>query len=846
MRGVFRRLLVSTALSVIAVLAPPIVCAQAAYQFELPAQSLADSLRAIGRQTSTNILFESHIVKDVQAPALYAQLTISEAIGRLLVGTPLSIRRTSADTLIVERATRDASKSPEKNVVTPSTSAVSEMNSYTHLAQARILNVEQAEDPATAHGKLEEIIVTAQKRTERLIDVPQAVTVLSANELSRTGALQFRDFAGSVPGLSFNTNGPGYTLVSLRGVTTGFIETSATVGIYVDEVPYGSSSAFAQGARTALDVALFDIDRVEVLKGPQGTLYGASTMGGLIKYVSKQPDTESFNGEARVGVAGTNEGGAGYNAAAAINAPISSGKAALRASGFRSHDGGYIDNVARGDNDADSADISGGRADLLLTPGESLSVRLTAFLQDIDRDGEGTADYSLLGEPQEGELDQRRLLSEPFRSQFRLVSGTLAYELPGATLTSISSYQTAETKLDSDVSQYYVPILAGLGSFSAVGIKQATSTDKFTQEIRLASAGTKSTLEWVIGTFYTREDSEAKQEFLLRDPAGNPAANNLLHYAAPSVYEEYAGFGDLTWNVTDKFNVTGGLRYARNRQRLEQIGSGLFVRSFAERSSSEDVFTYLANARYHFSDHATAYARYASGYRPGGPTLLFLDPTTGLPISPPSFEADELKSYEAGFKGETEDRRFGIDVAGYYVDWTHVQLNVCRGGFCFISNADSGASVRGVELALTARPLDSFSMSGALAYQDAHLSEADPDFGGAKGERLPGVPRFTAALSADYLFQRDGWRPSMGATMRYVSDRWALFNNNPAYAQYHLPDYVTVDLRAGTTFGTMDLQLYVRNLFDERGQLSTRTWFGNSRLAITQPRTIGISTAVKF
>ena len=695
-------------------------------------------------------------------------------------------------------------------------------------------------------ASLSEIVVTAQKREERLIDVPQSVSVLPAEGFARTGATQFLDFANAVPGLSFQTaGGGGWTQITLRGVTTGF-DIGPTVGVYLDEVPYGSSTAFALGAQHALDVGLFDLDRVEVLRGPQGTLYGASTMGGLIKYVTKRPDATRLGVDAQAGTAGLRDGGVSYNGALAINAPIAPDRAALRASGFYSRDGGYVANLALGEEDVNRSDIYGGRVDLLFTPSEALSIRLGGFLQNIARDGQATVEYTLEGVPQYGGLDQFRRFDEPNDQRYRLGSGTLAYQFGGAALTSISSYQTARSDGPWDISAVYVPLLqAVLGrSYSGVRYSNNVRTNKFTQEVRLAGENGRP-LEWVVGGFFTHETSRWEEQFDPRDPAGNPAPNDLYTFSAPSVYDEYAGFGNLTWHLTDRFSLAGGLRYAYNDQEYTQNGAGLFIGSRPTARSEQDVVTYLANARYRFSDRATGYVRYATGYRPGGPNASANDPVTGLPLGSPMFEADRLRSYEIGLKGETPNQGLGLEVAGYYIDWDNIQVQVIRGGFALRANAPGGASVRGGELTLTARPASAFTVASTLAYQDAHISEADADLGAIKGERLPNVPRFTTSLTADYELPVGKVRPTVGGTFRYVSDRRVSFDAS-SLPQYRLPDYATVDLRAGLTLHPVNVNLFVRNLLDERGQLSViLPQFGN-RIAILQPRTIGVTVRRPF
>ena len=204
---------------------------------------------------------------------------------------------------------------------------------------------------------LEEIVVTAQKKEEKLSETPLSITAISSAQIEALGATQFRDIADTVPGLSIIGNGVGQSQVNLRGVTTG-ADVAPTVGIYVDDVPYGSSTPFGNFAQLALDVGLFDLNRVEVLRGPQGTLYGASTMGGLIKYVTTMPDTNAYSGSARAGISSTRAGGVSYDGAGAVNAPLIPDVAAVRVSGFYSHDGGFVDNLTRGTEDIDQAKLT--------------------------------------------------------------------------------------------------------------------------------------------------------------------------------------------------------------------------------------------------------------------------------------------------------------------------------------------------------------------------------------------------------------------------------------------------------------------------------------------------------
>lgn len=829
----------------------------------IPPQDLAPALKALVQEREFQLIYSSELLADQKTQGATGELTLDEALQILLSDTGLTYQYVDDKTISIVPMSTQPPRSEKKTSTgaplgapnsTEQSSAGDQKKSF--WSRFRIAQVDRSQGtsesadiaaaPSSSDAKLEEIVVTAQKRQERLLDVPQSVSVLSADALAAIGATQLRDFANTVPGLTLTTAGTGFTQISMRGVTTGY-DISPTVGIYVDEVPYGSSSPFAQGARTPIDVALFDVDRIEVLRGPQGTLYGASALGGLIKYVSKVPNTKQFGVDLQTGLVETSDGGFGYNASAVLNAPLVADKAALRASGFYTHDGGYIDNVQLGRKDVNRANTYGGRVDLLLTPAEALTVRFSAFLQNISRNGEATVDYAFTGAPIDGTLDQRRFRPEPYDQRFRLVSGTVSYEFGTATLTSISSYQTTHMENASDISPAYVPIFATYYNrfYSTVGLAEGANTDKFTQEVRLSSAGNRK-LEWVMGAFYNHETSGRTQVLLLEDLSGQPALNDLYNLSSPTRFREYAAFGDVTWYLTEKFDISGGLRFAKNDQDFTQNGDGVLTPSKPAIDSSEHVFTYLANARYRFSDQAVGYLRYATGYRPGAPNYALNDPSTGQPIANNTIDADRLKSYEAGIKAETSDRRYGVDLAGYYIDWSNIQILASSGGFSVNANARGGATVRGAELALTARPTQSLRTVGTFAWQNARISEADAFIGAAAHERLPNVPRFTAAIAADYSLQFGTLQPTIGASLRHVSARMSSFNAGTHAPQYRLPEYSMVDLRAGLTTGTVDWQLYIRNVFDKAAELSADNWRGSAQPAIAQPRTVGVSATVHF
>lgn len=809
------------------------------HNLDIPRQSLDVALKDLARQTGLQIVRFSDAVKgDAIVGPLNGTYSLDQALRELLGPRGLTYRPLNERAYIVIAP----QELPQKTGAAVPTATNSEALRLAQVQQGRPLQ----SDVGDVTIAIEEVIVTAQKVEERQRDIPMSITAMTARDLQRLGATQFLDFANAVPSLNFTSNGVGQTQVNLRGITSGY-NVSPTVGIYVDDVPYGSSTPFAESARLSLDVALFDMNRIEILRGPQGTLYGASTMGGLLKYVTNAPDTAVLSGTARANVASTQHGGVGYDASSAVNVPLVEDKAALRLSGFFTHHGGFVDNLARGKDDVDQADVYGGRVDFLFTPSERLSVRLTAFAQDIDRDGSIATDVDRpTGEPVDGEMEQRRVFEEPFEQRFRLVSATVKYGFDAATLTSISSYQTVRSDSGTDFSRLYVPAFGGPGVFSAIGLIRNADTDKFTQELRLSATG--QLFDWLVGVFYTNEDSEQSQRLLPYDPSGELAPVNLFTLRWPSHYEEYAGFGNLTFHVTDELDVGGGIRYAYNSQDQEQIGSGALIGSLPKRRSSDSVATYLANIRYRAGDNVVPYFRFATGYRPGGPNAVLND-LSGRPLASPTFDADKLTSYEAGIKLGSADRRLNVDLAIFHIDWDDMQITAIRNGLGVTANAAKARS-RGAELTVTSLPVRDLTIVGAFGYTNAVLTEDAPDLGGVKGESLPDAPEITAALMADYRFGLSSYEAFAGTTVRYVADRTASFEQSPGMPQYQLPDYTAVDLRTGITLGSTRVQIYCKNVTDEWGQTSALTGQavagGSIDVSALQPRTFGVSVDMSF
>jgi outer membrane receptor protein involved in Fe transport len=714
-----------------------------------------------------------------------------------------------------------------------------------------------------------EVVVTAEKREENLREVPQSISVVGAAELERQQAFNVQQYAALVPGLTVTQSEPGRARVTLRGVNTGSV--ASTLGVYVDETPYGSSTGLVNAAVLTGDFDTFDVERIEVLRGPQGTLYGASSLGGVLKFVTRAPQLGQFSARVRGGVSSVEGGDQGWNGSAVANVPLGD-KAAVRVSAFKRKLPGYIDEVGTAGSmvgsNVNESEIEGGRASLLFQPVESFSVRATAILQDAKNGEPSTFDADPRSTaPLYGGLTHTAFTPTTSQFKYKLYNLTADWDLGFATLTSATSYGKLDQTSHEDVTSVSVGGGLTFGSlftalFSTPGVPLGGNEPvriyqrKTTQEFRLVSPSNDH-LEWLLGAFYTKETGGIHQTFdAIRISDQQPITGlPLLGQAdVDSKYEELAGFGNLTWHLTPRFELQLGGRYSQNKQRAEESLNGILVggaSQFTPVNSKESVFTYSVAPRYSLSDTASVYLRVAKGYRPGGPNLL----PPGAPAgTPTSYDADTLVSFEGGLKADFFDRMVSLDAAVFYLDWDNIQL------FTRINNvglnANGGKAVsKGLEFTATARPTAGLTLVASGALTDAELTkDTPPTVGGLKGERLPFVPRYNLTLSGSYDWT--AWSDVdafVGGTLALVGGRDGGFDNAYRAAignRLHLDSYAQLDLQAGLRRGNLSAEVFVQNLANERGVVNTGAYgnLPNNALPVTsiRPRTIGLTLSADF
>jgi outer membrane receptor protein involved in Fe transport len=742
-----------------------------------------------------------------------------------------------------------------------------------------------AQDEAAA--PLEEVIVTAQKREQALAEIPMSITVLDGDTLARQQADNFQDMLALVPGLSISSATRGVTRLTLRGINTGGV--ASTVGVYVADVPFGSSSGLANGAILSGDFDTFDLARVEVLRGPQGTLYGASSLGGVMKYVPNPANTEKFEAKLQGAVESVKDADPGYALTGAINLPMGD-QFAVRASAFYRVDEGYIDSIGNNPIPAlqdptvnvldgtlvrggiNSVDTYGGRIQALYRPSENFSINLMTLMQDIDSGAPNSidADPDTL-DPLNASPVQSRYQEQFTDIAYRVYSGTIDWDFGAASLQSVTGFGTFEQDFQLDAA--IAASLTGGTPLSALLtflfddpntpevapllssiLPQITSTDKWTQEFRLLSADS-DTFEWLIGAYYTEEESLIDQTILAVEPGTQNTVAGFPTLAVANVtseYEEIAVFANATWHVTDRFELSFGARQSDNEQSATQNTDGPLAGGAPvtiNGSSSESPFTWSFSPRFAFNDYTSTYLRVATGFRPGGPNIL----PPGAPAgTPASYESDSLTSYEAGVKTESPNGLFAMDFAAYYLDWDDIQLFARVNGFGV--NANGGTAVsKGLEFTASFIPTNDVILSFNGAYTDAYLTQdTDPEVGGLDGDPLTFVPEWSFGLSGDYEWAvRGNSTAYFGGTLGYTGERPIAFDEREADGSIReIDSYTTLNLRAGLRTERWTFELYGKNVTDEHGITSVGTdntpATGRAELGTIRPQTFGLLVGVNF
>lgn len=703
-----------------------------------------------------------------------------------------------------------------------------------------------------------DIIVTATRRNERIQNVPGQVSALSGDALDRLRAKTLADFAAYTPGVSFESTTPSTNRIAIRGVTTGGTQLNSGIGLYLDDVPIGSSTPFGAGAQ-AISIGLFDLQRVEVLNGPQGTLFGANALGGTVRYITEAPKLGALAGRAEGEFGYTEKGDVNWATRAAVNVPMGD-RTALRVDGVVSRDSGYADDPGHGRSNQGDARLLAGRASFLFEPTGDVKIRLTGFAQRVRSDGTAVVFRDpVTHAPTAGVYDQSYASEQPSQTELYVGHGTVDWNLGFANLSSVTAYQSNRYRSTRDFEVPYTAIAGRV--FGPAGAKPYIvpadmKTRRFTQEVRLASPSNKS-FEWVVGAFYSHENTTQEISALnSADPDGKLLGFTLGRFFLPSKAREFALFGNVTAYLTPRLDASGGIRQSWNHQVFTTNGVGLFINPSAPSTpitstgtSDESVRTYLFNLRWRPVDGTMLYARVASGYRPGGPNLIIGGVGTGNTM----FNSDSLWNYELGLKQSFAGNRGFFNLSGYHIDWSDIQQVRNVGGINQLTNAGD-AKIDGVEASTSYRIVPGFTLLASATYTNARLTAAAPILGITyAGARLPLTPKFGAAIAVNYDFDLGDWKGGLNVSLRHVGERNAGYPGSAVAPLYRLAAYRTVDatlsLRSADGW---EIGPYVKNLFNVRGEVSAATSFNQYvpttpvAVTISLPRTYGIVVGRSF
>lgn len=822
-----------------------------AAHFDLPSQSLASSLRAVGSETRTDVLFDPKLVAGMRAPALKGNVTVQEALQRLLKGTALKYEFLNGSTVVVtNEGSRPSVRSPsvsEKAAGQGAKDSQQKPKDGSLQNRSRPENDSPGAAPQEEGQQLQEVIVTAEKRRERSLDVPMSLTVIETERLASTGQTSLQDYFNLVPGLNVTTNDFGYPALNIRGLSTGEY-TNPTVAITVNDVPFGPTSSLGS-AFQAPDFDPSDLQSIEVLRGPQGTLYGASSLGGLLRYVTAEPSFDQFTARVQMGYSGVYNGAQpGYQERVAVNVPISA-TVALRASGFAHQDAGYINDPGLNARGINEANADGGYFSLLWRPSDAVSLTVSALLQASKADGLPFATVT----PGLADLEQSSVRnSGENSSNMQLYSAVLKAGLGGGIeLTSVSSFSRYRFNSSIDLSPDFGPAIpeAFFGVSGTVETAQHL-TQKETQELRLSGAmGTR--VDWLFGLFFDHEQAPTPAEDIwAENPSLGLPVGNMLHYDLSDQFKEYAAFANFTVHFTSRFDVQVGGRASHDSETYDQSSVGPFngtaaVLTIPESKSGATAFTYLLAPQYELSPNLSLYARLASGYRPGGP-----NENQGVSGIPSTFKADTTQDYEIGLKNIALEHRLSVTAALYYIDWRKIQLSlVTPNGFYDYFGNGSRAKSEGAEISVDAKPLRGLTASAWITWNEAVVTEAFPSSStvmAVPGDWLPYSSRYSGNLSLQQAISLGHSAVGyVGGTLSYIGDRKGAFTYNDVRQSF--PGFAKVDLEAGVRWNSWDLSVYANNVLDRRGILNGGTGsFNQQAIFYIRPRTVGATVTKSF
>jgi iron complex outermembrane recepter protein len=746
----------------------------------------------------------------------------------VLAGTNLEAQRTAASNVVIKVKSARSTTLPATSADTPGPQNMDILDSTSEFSKKEGIS---------------EIIVTAEKHQEYMQEVPIPVTVITAATLTENSDLRLQDYYTQVPSLNLTQGIQSSQGLNLRGLSAG---------VLIDDVPISG---------VVPDIDPGNLARIETLRGPQGTLYGASGLGGLVKFVTLDPSTDAVSGHVEAGTNEVHYGyDLGYNVRGSVNVPLTE-DLAFRASAFWRQDAGYIDNPSREIDGVNRDDANGGQLTVLWRPSDTVSLRLSALYQDIRGGNNYVEAYNAVTLRPLGEFQQSDVAGTgPFERKTAAYSAVLKAKVLGVDLTSLTGYNVNTAADYFDVTSTLGPLaqsLFGAGGAPIFNYHRATNV---TQELRLsASVGQK--FDWLVGAYYSYQANPFQQYLLATNPATGTVAGQLAEVNFPQPYTEYAAFVNLTYHFTDRFDVQVGGRESRLTQDFNETITGPatpFVSPDGSQSpyiqptlhAQSRPFTYLFTPRFKITPGWMVYARLASGFSPGGANVPG-------PDVPAQYGPEKTDNYEIGTKADFLNHTLSFDASVYYIQFRDIQLGFINSttDASYTANVGSAKS-QGVELSVESRPANGLRLAAWVVFSDAELTEIPPGVTltgiiASPGDSLPDSSRFSGHVSVDQEFPLSGAITGfVGATESYLGQREGAYGNiNGIYGtqRFVSPAYAKTDLRAGAKYDSWTANLYINNATDRFGLISgdDQNSFANIRYVI-QPRTVGLSIAKIF
>ncbi len=831
---------------------------KAVYHFDIKAQPLAKALLEYSRMTSVVVSVRSDLVASKTSPEISGSMSAPEALSTLLKGTGLNVVEREDGSITIRAPQKVSQADIQPSAMGASTSSEDEVSFV-----------------------LEEIIVTATRRSENLQDVALSISALSSAEMERRGIEGFGDFARQLPGVVVTENVKHFGKFTIRGLqdsTTTSGSSNKTVTVYVDDIPVTSL------AGATPDMRLYDVERVEVLRGPQGTLFGSNSLGGAVRIITNKPNLEAFDASVGVdfGLTGSNSFRQRYNGM--VNVPVVQGELAFRVVGYYRQEDGFVDNALTNEENVDDSKEWGFRTSAKWMPSDRFSANLM-LMKD-----ESEVIWSAQ-DPSFGHYQLTSLWDDGVDMKSSQYSLAMDYEFDWATLTSITTLSDVHYPFELNLNQI-IPDILPVGFYSNL---QSEST---LQELRLVSAG-DSPVSWVLGGFYldTKRRAPVKDGLLTTtDFLDDLGVTGLLENRVPGSYdlsegashfdvEEIAVYGELSWQFTETLKLTAGGRYTKSQIAQERVGgydalgpvigailggdTAIDINQFTTDNAGFETdkvskFTKKLNLTWQPDDNQTYYIMAAEGFRlpfPNPESLVnggasTIDPTDPI-IIPTQAASDSLWNYEIGAKTIWLDGRLTVNLAAYYIDWTNIQLSLTRAsdGVPYKGNAGSAVS-KGIEAEIQVQPSQGLSLGMNMTIQNAKITELSDEealsTGAVKGARLAS-PNFQMAGHVQYR-----WALTNGMDMyarvdaQHIGSHPNGFPNlvrsgdpNPFYAT--IPSYENVNMSIGLQSDNWTLVLYGENVLDNDNYIAINpNTITSNRFSTLRPRTVGIRASWKY